>query len=180
MRRRLRRYRLRHKIHAIKTRPNNPLRFLQRKNCIRRYLANDLTCAARKTTFRTRKRFHNKQYTSKSKDQPLESDRTHFDIEFNNGNVAMHRPTIIFLLPHKITTVQQNTPTGTINHIKQSEKTIPATTQLKTTKKQTRQTILSINRKINHTNNHNKQPTSLNQKHPKTNTTSNYEKMQYF
>ena len=32
MRRRVRRYRLRHKIHAIKTRPNNPLRFLQRKN----------------------------------------------------------------------------------------------------------------------------------------------------
>ena len=43
MRRRVRRYRLRHKIHAIKTRPNNPLHFLQRKNSIRRYLANDLT-----------------------------------------------------------------------------------------------------------------------------------------
>lgn len=66
--------------HAIKTRPNNPLRFLQRKYSIRRYLANDLTCAARKTTFRTQKRFHNKQYTPKSKDQPFESDRTHFDI----------------------------------------------------------------------------------------------------
>lgn len=76
VRRRLRRYRLRHKIHAIKTRQNNPLRFLQRKNSIRRYLANDLTCAARTTTFRTQKRFHNKQYTSKSKDQPLESNRT--------------------------------------------------------------------------------------------------------
>lgn len=67
MRRRLRHCRLRHKIHAIKTRPNKPLRFLHRKNSIRRYLANDLTCAARKTTFGTRKRFHNKQYTSKSK-----------------------------------------------------------------------------------------------------------------
>lgn len=43
------------------------MRFLQCKNSIRRYLVNDLTCAARKTTFRTRKRFHNKQYTSKSK-----------------------------------------------------------------------------------------------------------------
>lgn len=32
VRRRLRRYRLRHKIHAIKTRPNNPLRFIQHKN----------------------------------------------------------------------------------------------------------------------------------------------------
>ena len=42
VRRRLRR-RLRHKIHAIKTRPNIPLRFLQRNNSIRRYLANDLT-----------------------------------------------------------------------------------------------------------------------------------------
>ena len=71
-----------------------------------RYLANDLTCAARKTTFRTRKRFHNKQYTPKSKDQPFESERTLFDIGFNNGSIAMHRPTIIFLLSHKITTVQ--------------------------------------------------------------------------
>ena len=105
VRRRLRRCRLRHKIRAIKTRPNNPLRFLQRKNSIRRHSANDLTCAARKTTFRTQKRFHNKQYTPKSKDQPPESDRTHFDIGFNNGNIAMH-PTIIFLLSHKITTVQ--------------------------------------------------------------------------
>ena len=78
VRRRLRRYRLRHKIHAIKTRLNNPLRFLQRKNSIRRYSANNLTCAARKTTFRTRKRFHNKQNTPKSKDQQLESERTHF------------------------------------------------------------------------------------------------------
>ena len=193
VRRRLRRYRLRHKIHAIKTRLNNPLRFLQRKNSIRRYLVNDLTCATRKTTFRTRNRFHNKQYTPKSKDQPFESDRTHFDIEFNKSNVAMHRPTIIFLLSHKITTVQQKT-TKTINQIKQSEKTIPATTQSKTLSKQTvktnhnkqtRQTISSINRKINHKNNHNKQSTqSLKKTRSKqtiiTNTTSNYEKMQYF
>ena len=143
MRRRLRRYHLRHEIHAIKTRPNNPLRFLQHKNSIRRYLANDLTCVARKTTFRTRKRFHNKQNTPKSKDQPLESGHTHFYVMFNKSNVAMHRPTIIFLLSHKITTVQQkNKPS-----------------------KQTRQTISPINRKINHGNNHNKQPTqSLNQK----------------
>ena len=97
---------LRHEIRTIKTRPNNPLRFLQRKNSIRRYLANDLTCAARKTTLRTRKRFHNKQYTPKSKDQPFESKRTHFDIGFNNGSITMHRQTFIFLLSHKITTVQ--------------------------------------------------------------------------
>ena len=106
MRRRLRRYRLRHKIHAIKTRPNNPLHFLQRKNSIRRYLANDLTCVARKATFRIQKRFHNKQYTPKLKDQPFESERTRFDIGFNNGSIAMHRQTFIFLLSHKITTVQ--------------------------------------------------------------------------
>lgn len=43
VRRRVRRCRLRHKIHANKTRPNNSLRFLQRKNSIRRYLTNDLT-----------------------------------------------------------------------------------------------------------------------------------------
>ena len=106
VRRRLHRCRLHHKIHAIKTRPNNPLRFLQRKNCIRRYLADDLTCTARKTTFRTQMRFHNKQYTPKSKDQPFGSDRTHFYVRFNNGNIAMHRQTFIFLLSHQITTVQ--------------------------------------------------------------------------
>ena len=61
-------------------------------------------------------------------------------------------------------------PTGTINQIKQSEKTIPATIQSKTHKKTFKtntKTISSINRKINHKNNHNKQPTqSLNQKRP--------------
>ena len=85
---------------------NNPLRFLQRKNSIRRYLANDLTCAARKATFRTRKRFHNKQYTPKPKDQPLESEHTRFYVRFNNSSIAMHRQTFIFLHSHKITTVQ--------------------------------------------------------------------------
>ena len=74
----------------------------------------------RKATFRTRKRFHNKQYTSKSKDQPLESDRTHFDIEFNNGSIAMHRQTLIFLLSHKITTVQSKTAEIN-NHINQPQ-----------------------------------------------------------
>ena len=42
----------------------------------------------RKATFRTQKRFHNKQYTPKLKDQPFESERTHFDTGFNNGNYA--------------------------------------------------------------------------------------------
>lgn len=174
VRRRLRRCRLRHKIHAIKIRPNNPLRFLQCKNSIRRYLANGLTCAARKTTFTTRKRFHNKQYSPKSKDQPLELEHAHFYVRFNNSNIAMHRPTIIFLLSHKITTVQQNIQ-------KQKQQTIQNLSINNTLKtkhnKQTRKAISSINRKINH----NKQSTqSLDKKHPKTNTTSNYDKMQCF
>ena len=152
VRRRSRHCRLRHKIHAIKTRPNNPLHFLQRKYSVRRYLANDLTCAARKTTFRTRKRFHNKQYPPKLKDQPLESERTHFYVRFNKSNVAMHRPTIIFLLSHKITTTQQKKPKQ--NYIKQSQQTIQNLSINNTLKtkhnKQTRKTISSINRKINH------------------------------
>lgn len=128
MRRRLHRCRLRHEIRAIKTRPNNPLRFLQRKNSIRRYLANGLTCAARKTTFRTQKRFHNKKYTPKSKDQPFESEHTHFNVRFNKSNGAMHhRPTIVFLLSHQITTVQQKTAEIN-NHINQPEQSIPITT----------------------------------------------------
>jgi len=113
VRRRLRRYRLCPEIHTIKTRPNNPLRFLQHKNSIRRYLTNELTCVARKTTFKTRKRFQ-------SKDQPLESERTHFDTGFNNGSIAMHRQTFIFLLSHKFTTVQQKTT----NRNNQSHQTI--------------------------------------------------------
>lgn len=154
---------MRHEIHAIKTRPSNPLRFLQHKNSFRRYLANDLTCAARKTTFRTIKRFHNKQYPPKSKDQPFESDRTHFDTVFNNGSIAMHRQTFILLLSHKITTVQKKQQTGTINHDKQSEKTFHTTTQSKTLKKQTVKTN-TTNYLINQSQ---KQPTqSLNQKRP--------------
>lgn len=162
MRRRLRRYRLRHKIRAIKTRPNNPLRFLQRKNSIRRYLENDLTYAARKTTFRTRKRFPNKQYTPKSKDQPLEADRTHFDIRFNNSNDAIHRPTIIFLLSHKITNVQQKTT----NRNNQSNQTIR--------KNNPRNTQSIIRSKQNITNKHEKLSHQSNVKSiTKTTTTNN-------
>lgn len=139
VRRRLRRYHLRHKIHAIKTRPNNPLRFLQHKNNIRHYLANDLTCAARKTTFRTRKRFHNKQYTPKSKDQPFESERTHFDIGFNNGNLQFTvKPLFFFLLtkPHQSTAksiTKNNQPEQSIKSNNQ-KKQGPATTQSKAPK----------------------------------------------
>lgn len=107
MRRRLRRCRLRHKIHAIKTRPNNPLRFLQHKNSIRRYLATDLTCAARKATFGTQKCFHNKQYPPKSKINRLNQ----------RAFLSKSQP------------FNKKQPTGTINHIKQSEKTVTSTTQ---------------------------------------------------
>ena len=155
--------------HAIKTRSNNPLRFLQRKNSIRRYLANDLTCAARKATFRTRKRFHNKQYPPKSKDQqPHGSDRTHFYVRFNKSNVAIHRQSFFFFFLTKSQPFNKKQPTGTINQIKQSEKTIPATIQSKTHKKTVKtntKTISSINRKINRTNNHSKQSTQPLKKH---------------
>ncbi len=131
VRRRVRRYRLRHKIHAIKTRPNNPLRFLKHKKSFQRYLSNDLTCAARKTTFSTRNRFHNKQYTPKLKDQPFESERTHFDTGFNNGSIAMHRQTFIFLLPHQTSSINRK-----INHTNN-----PHNLPIKNTQKQTLQAI---------------------------------------
>lgn len=136
MRRRVRRYRLRHKIHAIKIRPNNPLRFLKHKNVSVAIWQTIYFFVIRKATFRTQKHF-NKQYTPKLKDQPFESERTHFDTGFNNGSIAMHRPTIIFSFLTKSQPLNKKQPTGTINQIKQSEKTIPATTQSKTFKKQT-------------------------------------------
>lgn len=76
----------------------------------------------------------------------------------------MHRPTIIFLLPHKTTNVKKPKQ----NYIKQSQQTIQNLSIKNTPKtnhnKQTRKTISSINRKINHTNNHD-QNNPLNQKH---------------
>lgn len=67
MRRRLRRYRLRHKIHAIKTRPNNPLRFLQRTNSIRRYLANDLLFRYSQNDVQNKKTFSQQTISTKIK-----------------------------------------------------------------------------------------------------------------
>lgn len=64
----------------------------------------------------------------------------------------MHRQTIIFLLPYKITTVQQKTTNRNNQSHNQSQQTIHTTTKSKTRSKQT----------------------------VKTNTTSNYEKMQCF
>lgn len=142
VRRRLRHCRLRHKIHTIKTRSNNPPRFLQRKKIIRRGSSNELTFVARKTTFRTRKRFHNKQYTPKSKDQPFESERTHFYVRFNNGSIAMYRQTFIFFF---LTKSQPFNKKPKQNYIKQSQQTIQNLSINNTLKtkhnKQTRKTI---------------------------------------
>ena len=61
----------------------------------------------------------------------------------------MHRPTIIFFFLTKSQPLNKKQPTGTINQIKQSEKTIPATTQSKTPKdkhnKQLRQNAMFLN-----------------------------------
>lgn len=132
--------------------------FFNTRTVIRRYSANDLTCAARKTTFKTRKRFHNKQYPPKSKVQPHGSERTHFDTGFNNSNVAMHRQTFIFLLPRQIATVQQKT-TKTNSQKKQSK-----ISQSKTRPKQTQQAItknaMFLNIKISQTATTSKQTTN--------------------
>lgn len=144
---------------------------------VRRYLVNDLTCAARKTTFKTQKRFHNKQYTPKSKDQPFESDRTHFYVRFNNGNYANAPSDHNLFLSHKITTTQQKTT----NRNNQSNQTIRKNNPKNKPSKQTRQTISSIKRKINHKKTTTNNPHNLSIKNtPKTNTTSNYDKMQCF
>lgn len=70
----------------------------------------------RKATFRTQKRFHNKQYTPKLKDQPFESERTHFDTGFNNGSIAMHRPTIIFFFLTKSQPLNKKQPKQTVRN----------------------------------------------------------------
>ena len=133
---------------------------------VRRYLVNDLTCAARKTTFKTRIRFHNKQYPPKSKVQPHGSERTHFDTGFNNSNVAMHRQTFIFLLPRQIATVQQKT-TKTNSQKKQSK--------ISQSKTRPRQTITNKHEKLSHqsivksiTRTITTNTQSLDKKHPKT------------
>ena len=52
----------------------------------------------------------------------------------------MHRQSIIFLLSHKITTVQQKTTNRNNQSNQTIKKTIPATIQSKTPKKQTAKT----------------------------------------
>lgn len=93
------------------------------------------------------------------KKQPHGSARTHFDTGFNNSNVAMYRPTIIFLLPRQIATVQQKT-TKTNNQKKQSKisqsKTRPKHTITNKHEKLSHQSIVksitqTITTKITHT-----------------------------
>lgn len=111
MRRRVRRYRLRHKIHAIKKGQTTRCVFLNTRTYPSLFRKRFNFLVIRKATFRTQKRFHNKQYTPKLKDQPFESERTHFDTGFNNGSIAMHRQTFIFLLAHQISSINRK-----INH----------------------------------------------------------------
>lgn len=81
----------------------------------------------------------------------LESERTHFDIGFNNGNLQCTvRPLFFF-------------------HTKPHQSTAKSITKTTNRNNQSNQTIRK-----------NKAPQPLNQKHPKTNTTSNYDTMQCF
>ena len=65
------------------------------------------------------------------------------------ATIQMHRPTIIFFFRTKSQPFNKKQPTRTINQIKQSEKTIPATTQSKAPKdkhnKQLRQNAMFLN-----------------------------------
>ena len=69
--------------------------------------------------------------------------------------MKIHRPTITFSFSQNHNHSTKKQPTGTINQIKQSEKTIPATTQSKAPKdkhnKQLRQNAMFLNIKISQT-----------------------------
>lgn len=162
---------LHHKIPAIKTRPNNPLRFLQRKNSIRRYLANDLTFSS----FAKRRSEQENVFTTNNTPPNQKINRlnqTALILTQCLTTAALQRtvkPLFFFFLT-KSQLFNKKQPTGTINQIKQSEKTIQ-NFSIKNNQKTNRQNkhenyLSSINRKIYHKNSHNKQPTqSLNQKH---------------
>lgn len=77
-RRSFRTCRLRHEKHTIKTKLNKSL-LVQRKKVSVAVRQTILACVIRKATFGTQKRFHNKQYTPKSKDKPHGSERTLFE-----------------------------------------------------------------------------------------------------
>ena len=166
MRRRLRRCRLRHKIHAIKTRPNNPLRFLQCKKQVSSLFGKRFNLCRSQNDVQNKKTFSQQTIPpSKSKDQPFESERTHFDTGFNKSNVAMHRQTFIFLLSHKTQPFNKKQPTGTINHVKHSRQTIPATTQSIIRSKQniTNTTNYLINQPQNQSQEQPQQPIAIHQ-----------------
>ena len=104
VRRQLRRCRLRNKIHAIKIR-QQPAAFSSTQEQYPSLFGKRFTFSL----FAKRRSEQENVFTTNSqnqKNQPHGSERTHFYVRFNNGNYAMHRPTIIFLLSHKITTVQ--------------------------------------------------------------------------
>ena len=112
-------------------------------------------CSVRKTSFRTRKRFHNKQYTPKSKDKLLESERTRFYVRFNNSNVAMHRPTILFFFRTKSQPFNKTTKTNNqINQPLNQSKNQPRQT---TTTNYPHTNQSTIRSKQNMTNKHEKQ-----------------------
>lgn len=93
MRRRVRRYRLRHKIHAIKTRPNNPLRFLQHKNSYPSLFGKRFNLRRSQNDVQNTKAFSQQTIHAQIKRSTVWIRPHSFDTGFNNSNVAMHRQT---------------------------------------------------------------------------------------
>lgn len=159
VRRRLHRCRLRHKIRTIKTRPNNTLRFLQHKNSYPSLFGKRFNFFV----IRKRRSEHKSVFTTNNtrpnqKKQPHGSARTHFDTGFNNGSIAMHRPTFFCFssAPNHNRSIKNNQ-----NKLHQTTTTNnPHNLSIKNKLKQTVKTNTTnylINRKINHPNNHDKQ-----------------------
>lgn len=146
MRRRLRRYHLRHKIHAIKTRPNNPLRFLQHKNSIRHYLANDLTFSSFAKRRSEQENVFTTNNTRPNQKINLLNQRA-LILTYGLTTATFNAPSDLYFsssTPNLINQPQNQSkkqPTGTINQIKQSEKTRPRNHSIKSTQRQTQQAI---------------------------------------
>lgn len=86
MRRRLRHCRLRHEIRAIKTRPNNPLRYFNARTVSVAVRQTIWACSVRKTSFRTKNVFTTNNTRPNQKiNKPPVTGCTNFDIEFNNA-----------------------------------------------------------------------------------------------
>lgn len=175
VRRRLRRYHLRHKIHAIKTRPNNPLRFLQHKNSIRHYLANDLTFSS---FAKRRSEQENVFKTNNTRPNQKINRLNQSALILTQGltTATCNAPSDHNLfLSHKITTTQQKTTNrnnqsnqtirknNTRNH---SIKNIQKTNLQNKHDKPSHQSIVKSITKTTTTNN----PKSLNQKHAQNKT----------